>query len=209
MRCAMTFGERGKADKPHFPFSTDMPKRTLKSHKDMLKLTHLAAIAAALLTTLPMTAQTYKDVLPGADSKQLRASLAKHGARYAETVGNEIIMTDRLANIPCSLAFPRRIEDRGAYIDVILPNRDTWTELLGDFKTVETLLTKTHGEPTDKRRLFTNAPYRKITNNVDELLGGFLFYDDTWEFPQGRITLTLWPDVDTALVRNKIIYETF
>lgn len=154
-------------------------------------------------------AQTYKKVTPSTDSRQLRTNLALHGARYAETAGNEIIMTDRLANIPCRLAFPRRIDDRGAYIDVILPERQSWTELISDFSALERLLTKTHGEPTTRRRLFTNAPYRRITNNVEELLGGFLYYDDTWEFPKGRITLTLWPDTDTALVRNKIIYEKF
>lgn len=154
-------------------------------------------------------AQTYKKVAPSTDSRQLRTDLALHGARYAETDGNEIIMTDRLADIPCRLIFPKRIGDRGAYIDVVLPERGSWTELISDFAALERHLTKTHGEPTTRRRLFTNAPYHRITDNVDELLGGFLYYDDTWEFPKGRITLTLWPDADTALVRNKIIYETF
>lgn len=154
-------------------------------------------------------AQTYKKVAPNKDSRQLRTDLAHHGARYAETAGNEIIMKDRIADLPCRLAFPKRIDDRGAYIDVILPERNSWVELIGDFAALERHLTKTHGEPTTRRRLFTNAPYRRITNNVEELLGGFLYYDDTWEFPKGRITLTLWPDTDTALVRNKIIYEVF
>lgn len=154
-------------------------------------------------------AQTYKKVAPNTDSRQLRTDLALHGARYAETDGNEIIMTDRLADIPCQLIFPKRIGDRGAYIDVILPERESWTELISDFAALERHLTKTHGEPTTRRRLFTNAPYHRITDNVEELLGGFLYYDDTWEFPKGRITLTLWPDTDTALVRNKIIYEKF
>lgn len=154
-------------------------------------------------------AQTYKKVAPSTDSRQLRTDLALHGARYAETDGNEIIMTDRLADIPCRLIFPKRIGDRGAYIDVVLPERESWAELISDFAALERHLTKTHGEPTTRRRLFTNAPYRRITDNVEELLGGFLFYDDTWEFPKGRITLTLWPDSDTALVRNKIIYEKF
>lgn len=154
-------------------------------------------------------AQTYKKVAPNTDSRQLRTDLTLHGARYAETDGNEIIMTDRLADIPCRLIFPKRIGDRGAYIDVVLPERESWTELISDFAALERHLTKTHGEPTTRRRLFTNAPYRRITDNVEELLGGFLYYDDTWEFPKGRITLTLWPDTDTALVRNKIIYEKF
>ena len=176
----------------------------------MLKLSFLQALTAALiLLPAPSHAQAYKKVQPSSDSKQLRNELARQGARYSETVGNEIIMTDRLADIPCSLAFPKRIEDRGAYIDVILPNRESWSALLRDFSALEQLLTRTHGEPTTSRRLFTNAPYRKIVNNVDELLGGYLYYDDTWEFPHGRITLTLWPDADTALVRNKIIYEKF
>ena len=171
----------------------------------------LLGCALVLLCSFsPSSPVRYKTVTPGTEEyTTLQKALRKGGATVRENNPSAVILTDEIEGTPCTVTLPKKSGDRPPYLEVRMPDRESWQLLQADYEKAQGFIRKTNGAPVRSVRENNARRYTVSRGNLQDLRDGYYIQNDIWETSGGRITLSLESATDTVLTRALIIYENF